>query len=195
MPSASPKPPAYPTLASLAKSPLAASEGDLMKVYARPLILLSVPAPGSKPADSMADTQEDAPAPGSFQTIVYKDIPEEKRPATYFDQFKEALVVPLVKTSKNAFAEMITVGRTPNNDVQIPSHTVSKFHGYFREKPGGGGWNYHDSGSATNGTWVNGRRLAQRETVEVKDGLVLALGPEVRALFLMPKTLWAMVKK
>jgi hypothetical protein len=194
MPSASPKPPAYPTLASLAKSPLAASEGDLMKVYARPLILLSVPPAGSKPADSMADTQEDA-APGSFQTIVYKDIPEEKRPATYFEEFKEALVVPLVKTSKNAFAEMITVGRTPNNDVQIPSHTVSKFHGYFREKPGGGGWNYHDSGSATNGTWVSGRRLAQRETVEVKDGLVLALGPEVRALFLMPKTLWAMVKK
>lgn len=67
-------------------------------------------------------------------------------------------VHPLRKASANAFGMMITVGRTPNNDVVMPYEAVSKFHAYFSQGPDGA-WTLTDAKSM-NGTYVLGKRLA-----------------------------------
>src|SRR5688572_28096960 len=43
-------------------------------------------------------------------------------------------VFPLVKKRGAPFADMITVGRTANNDVVIDDVTVSRFHAFFKQK-------------------------------------------------------------
>src|SRR5262245_20155445 len=54
------------------------------------------------------------------------------------------LVLAVVKT-QSAFASMITVGRTANNDVVIPDTQISRFHAFF--KPAYDGLTLEDAGS------------------------------------------------
>jgi len=48
----------------------------------------------------------------------------------------DLLVFPLRKTGRSAFPQMITVGRTKNNDVVLPDVMISKFHAFFKEENG-----------------------------------------------------------
>ena len=43
-------------------------------------------------------------------------------------------VYPLAKKPGASFADMITIGRTPNNDVVLRDVTISRFHAYFRQR-------------------------------------------------------------
>jgi pSer/pThr/pTyr-binding forkhead associated (FHA) protein len=67
---------------------------------------------------------------------------------------------------------MITVGRTSNNDVVIPSPSVSRFHAYFELTSGR--LAHVDAGSRV-GTWVASKRLQPRDVP-----LPLASGDIVR---------------
>jgi len=80
-----------------------------------------------------------------------------------------ALVFQIVKRGKNAFASMITVGRTASNDVAMFSTGVSKFHAFF-SKDGKTGLYYLTDADSTNGTCLNGERLTPQEKNEVRDG-------------------------
>ncbi|MBI3724929.1 FHA domain-containing protein [bacterium] len=85
---------------------------------------------------------------------------------------KAADVYVLKKTSRNPFLQMITVGRTGNNDVIIDDKTVSKLHAYFVKQ--GEVWSIHDQCS-TNGTYVERQRvpatgLVVRDTDRVSFG-------------------------
>ena len=62
---------------------------------------------------------------------------------------------PIRKVHQN-FSQMMTVGRTSNNDIVIVDLQVSKFHAFFRESPEGL-W-LADAGSK-NGTFVDGAAL------------------------------------
>ena len=42
-------------------------------------------------------------------------------------------VYPLQKQQGAPFSDMITIGRTPNNDVCIADGSVSRFHAFFRD--------------------------------------------------------------
>jgi hypothetical protein len=57
------------------------------------------------------------------------------------------------------FTDMITVGRTANNDVPIGHPSISRFHAYFRINSKR--VELTDTGSY-NGTWVNDARLSPR---------------------------------
>jgi hypothetical protein len=92
-----------------------------------------------------------------------------------------APVVFLVKSGRNPFESMITIGRATNNDHCIPLPTISKVHAYFSASPGGG-WRIHDQ-RATNGTFVDHRRLEAGGNALLQDGSRIGFGPDVRARF------------
>jgi hypothetical protein len=74
-----------------------------------------------------------------------------------------------------AFPDMVTIGRTANNDVILPDVSVSKFHAYFRLL-GRERAQIVDAGSK-NGTWLNGVRLPARgEPTLIQVGDALRLG-------------------
>ncbi len=69
-------------------------------------------------------------------------------------------IVLAVRKTQEVFPNMITVGRTRNNDVVIADVLVSKFHAFFRRAPDDG-WELADAGSQ-NGTRIAGVELARR---------------------------------
>lgn len=73
----------------------------------------------------------------------------------------------------NAFDMMVTIGRARNNDIEIRSQDVSKFHAYVMFSPSGEA-SITDAGS-TYGTVVRGKQLKARE-----DRVTLSPGDEVR---------------
>ncbi len=83
------------------------------------------------------------------------------------------VVHPLEKKKGAPFSDMITVGRTPNNDVVINDITVSRFHAYFKLK--GSQWVVCDAGSK-NGTHVEDQRLEARKERAIEDGTAVRIG-------------------
>jgi hypothetical protein len=69
----------------------------------------------------------------------------------------------------------ITVGRTKDTDIQLPFDKVSVQHAFFTQAPGQPEWLLVDN-HATNGTFVNGLRLAPHTPTVVRSGFVLKFG-------------------
>lgn len=82
-------------------------------------------------------------------------------------------VYPLAKKPGASFADMITVGRTPNNDVVLRDVTVSRFHAYFRQR--GEKWIMADAGSK-NGSELEGAPLEARKERDLASGSALRIG-------------------
>ncbi len=82
-------------------------------------------------------------------------------------------VYPLAKKLGASFADMITVGRTPNNDVVLRDVTVSRFHAYFRQR--GDKWIVADAGSK-NGSELGGEPLEARKERELVSGTAVRIG-------------------
>jgi hypothetical protein len=79
-----------------------------------------------------------------------------------------------VRKVNDTFPNMITLGRTANNDLVVPDVSVSKFHAFFKAVPKG--FELADAGSK-NGTWVAGQELAPRgEALPIKIGDRLRFG-------------------
>ena len=85
----------------------------------------------------------------------------------------EVEVYPLSKKTGASFPDMITVGRTPNNDVVVRDSTVSRLHAFFKHKDGR--WTVADGGSK-NGTRLDGEPLEARREREVASGQRVRVG-------------------
>lgn len=85
----------------------------------------------------------------------------------------ELEIFPLAKKPGAPFADMITVGRTANNDVVIKDVTVSRFHAFFRERDGA--WIVCDAGSK-NGTSLAGKALEPRKEMSLGAGSAVRIG-------------------
>ena len=109
-----------------------------------------------------------------------------------FNLLQLATLEPLVKSDRNPFAGMITIGRAPNNDIYVPAASVSKLHAYAFEE--GGSWFLRDSGSA-NGTFVSGVHLAPGAVVRLTDGAHICFGTDSECLFKTPAGLYHFFKK
>lgn len=68
----------------------------------------------------------------------------------------------------NAFANMVTLGRMPNNDIHLPAPDVSGFHAYFLLQPDGS-LQLSDANSSF-GTTVDGVRLESQKPVPIALG-------------------------
>lgn len=102
-------------------------------------------------------------------------------------------VLFLVKTSSvTPFEDVITLGRAPGQDVCVRVGSVSKLHACFTRF--GDAWTITDE-SATNGTYLDERRLRTGERARLSDGAVVGFGPEVRAKFFVAESLPAYLER
>jgi hypothetical protein len=103
--------------------------------------------------------------------------PVRERPTTLFG----------VRKVQEVFPSMITVGRTPNNDIALKEPRVSKFHAYFRVVED------HvqlcDAGSR-NGTWIGEERLDPRGSAGVVLSGEIVRFAHLRYQFLAPGAFW-----
>jgi len=97
----------------------------------------------------------------------------------------QARVIPLEKRDIDSSERMIFVGRSANNDIVLPNKMVSKLHAYFSKVPGSGVTQLVDMNS-TNGTYVNGTRLAPSVKSSLQDEDVISFGPETKLEFFSP---------
>lgn len=82
-------------------------------------------------------------------------------------------IFPLTKKLGAPFADMITVGRTQNNDIVLKDITVSRFHAFFRQR--GDVWAVCDAGSK-NGTFLKHVQLKPRREQTIVSGDEIKLG-------------------
>lgn len=141
-----------------------------------PVPLLIVKAPG---ADADAPTVFHTPPDGLLTDTETMRIEDD--PGTTGYVAPGAVVVPLRKTKRNPFAEMITVGRANSNDVILDDTRVSKLHCWFiPPRTNRDPWMIRDH-KATNGTYINRMQLAaemMRPVVasdEIRFGMVEAI--------------------
>lgn len=99
----------------------------------------------------------------------------------------QAQVGWLVKSDRNPFMGLITLGRARNNDLVIRTSTVSKLHAIFTQLEGR--WTLQDDASA-NGTFLNGSRLPPKQKTPIGDGDSLRFGPDVSCRLFLPQSLW-----
>lgn len=94
---------------------------------------------------------------------------------------RTALIVPVLKSQRNPFSGIITIGRALNNDIRFTSSNVSNVHARLR-KGEGGVWQVADQ-SSTNGTRINGIQLEANKETALRSGDELQVA-DVTALFL-----------
>jgi hypothetical protein len=87
------------------------------------------------------------------------------------------------RPDSNAFSQMVTIGRVPNNDIIIPVAEVSKFHASITRAIDGR-WLVTDHSSK--GTWVDGEKVAPGLAHPLETGARLILGGTVKLWFLDP---------
>jgi hypothetical protein len=140
------------------------SRDEFARAYAWPFL---VGAPSlSVPRAPMRTLVGSMPALRGIDTVL-PEVQEDSSAAT------PQLLVLAVRKRQDVFPEMITVGRTANNDIVINDATISKFHGFFREVDDH--FELVDVGSR-NGTKVMGRALVPRQPVSVTAGTRIRFG-------------------
>lgn len=98
-------------------------------------------------------------------------------------------IYPLIKKPSAPFPDMITIGRTPNNDVVLKDSTVSRLHVFFRHR--GVTWQIADGGSK-NGTFLDGKPLAPRRELGVESGQLVKIG-DIEVTFYTAEELFKML--
>lgn len=121
------------------------------------------------------------------ETIVGFDVDE----LTNNNGSKRMEVYPLEKKPGAPFSDMITVGRTANNDVVLNDITVSRFHAYFKRR--GDQWVVCDAGSK-NGTQLDGQRLVARKERPVANGSLVRIG-DIETAFYVKDALYELLLK
>jgi hypothetical protein len=87
--------------------------------------------------------------------------------------------------------DRVLIGRAMNKDIVLRNPSISKFHAYF-ETTETGDWSVTDAGSK-NGTSLNGKRLTQREPMNVANGDRVTFG-SIETLFLDARTVWRLLR-
>jgi pSer/pThr/pTyr-binding forkhead associated (FHA) protein len=81
---------------------------------------------------------------------------------------------------------MITIGRSPENDIVLYNRFVSKSHAYLDVGSSDDAVYLVDTGSK-NGTFVNGTQLAPSGNYKLAEGDEISFGPETKVVYFPPK--------
>ncbi len=101
----------------------------------------------------------------------------------------QAIVVPMVKSDRNEKGDRITLGRSEDNDVVVPHHSVSKSHAYFLEDPDTGSFTLGEAGSSY-GTTVEGNLVEKGQPHPLADRASLVFAASVLATYLTPASFY-----
>ncbi|MHC4778809.1 MAG: FHA domain-containing protein, partial [Planctomycetota bacterium] len=122
-----------------------------------------------------------------FETMGYDVMHRHPNSQKDILEIAGSLKIVTVTKRQTSFPGMITVGRAPNNDIQIDSPTLSKLHASLSQD-GEGDFFIKDLGSK-NRTVVNGDPLREGARAKLSDGDSIFFGPSARAVFFWPKWL------
>ena len=133
---------------------------------------------------------------GRVETISEFDLDDISPPNSKGegDPILEARVIPLEKRDLDSSERMIFVGRSANNDIVLANKMVSKLHAYFCQLPGSGVMQLVDM-TSTNGTFVNGTRLAPSVKSSLQDEDVISFGPETKLEFFSPASFCQLLQR
>ena len=125
---------------------------------------------GGAPAGSVAAVQ----APGTSLAAQHPgEVPSADRASNPTPRPKHKTVVGQIRV-ENSSNSTKTIGRTPENDIQIPHPQVSSRHAVLHVVQGQ--LFIEDKGSA-NGTYVRGARIPANQRVPVQNGEKVLIGP------------------
>jgi hypothetical protein len=106
---------------------------------------------------------------------AYHTVTADMDPVTgNFDMFRDSIVLGVKKARRGPFANTVLVGRAETNDVRVPDDSVSKLHARIKIAEDGS-LCLMEAGS-TNGTWVNGEKIVNREPVAIVPGDQIVFG-------------------
>jgi hypothetical protein len=101
-------------------------------------------------------------------------------------------VLPLRKRTEDAtFMDRVSLGRSTNKDIVLRHPNVSKFHAWFEMDEQSA--LYVADAEATNGTLLNGKKLAPRELTRVSSGDHLRFG-SVECVACDPAEFWRAIR-
>lgn len=106
-----------------------------------------------------------------FQTLALGVVPD----LTEEDQYRRWLVFEVRKSDRNTFKNMVTIGRTDNNDIVVKEGSVSKFHAYISEGLKQEGYKLTDAGSR-NGTTLAGVNVLAHRSADLQSGVRVTFG-------------------
>ena len=97
-----------------------------------------------------------------------------------------ARVMEIKKRKSITNPNMITIGRSPENDIVLYNRLVSKSHSYLDLGSSGDAIFIVDNYS-TNGTFVNNIKLSPTGNYQLADGDKISFGPETKVVYFSPK--------
>ena len=104
----------------------------------------------------------------------------------------EARVMEIKKRKSITNPDMITIGRSPENDIVLYNRFVSKSHAYLDLSASDEAIFLVDTES-TNGTFVNNVDLAPTGNYQLADGDEISFGPETKVIYFSPKALQSLL--
>lgn len=107
------------------------------------------------------------------------------------DALKDSQVL-FLKGRVNDAKKGIALGRGQDNDYALPVLSVSKKHVLVKEGPEG--WSLVDQ-KATNGTFVDQKRVEAGSSTKLAEGSVIGFGPDLQAKFFTSKGLYAFLRR
>lgn len=116
----------------------------------------------SNSADIEAGFATTALAPGQLEALLDTSA-------------RQWMIFAVTKSDRNNFKNMVTLGRTNNNDIVISDASVSKFHAYLSIRAGSGVYTVTDSGSS-NGTSINDAKVEPHKHHPIESGETLVVG-------------------
>ncbi len=122
----------------------------------------------------------------STDVVEDQDVLEQLSQGVNRREVLGARVVEIKKRKNITNPDMITIGRSPENDIVLYNRLVSKSHAYLDVGSSDEAVYLVDTGS-TNGTFVNNVPLAPRGNYELADGDEISFGPETKVVYFSPK--------
>jgi hypothetical protein len=145
------------------------------RAYPHPALTLRIPAaPGTAPAKVKVPRLNDT-------------VGDEGVAALLGDPLERTHVTFLLKSERNPFANIISLGRATTNDLCVPHGSVSKVHAVFTRL--GDAWRIGDR-KAKNGLYVNRVEVEPGGTADLEDGALISFGSQVEGTFHTPRGLF-----
>ncbi len=123
-----------------------------------------------------------------FLTDVIEDehVLEQLQQGTVRTAILEARVIEIAKRKDVAGPNMVTIGRSPENDIVVYNKMVSRRHAYLLLNHFKKTCSLVDIGSK-NGTFLNGNQITPHEEYQLNEADEISIGPKTKVVYFSSK--------